>query len=142
MVNLRQFLRKEYGIIKNDAGVLVDKVKIKATENTFKLNDEREYIVNRKDAEKFEQRGLIIHKTYYFYNLNNPQPLHFNKTTKIWEPIIDAKTFETLIENRIVSALNKPPSNSIFGNITPKQILLGLVVIGVAIYFIKGGSLT
>lgn len=139
-MNLRKLLRREYGDIRNDDGQVVKRVRIKNDENTFKYDD-REYIVNRKDGERFTIKGVFIHKTYYFYNINNPQPLKFNKTTKIWEPILDASVFKTLMENKVIIDLNTPPSNSLFKNLKPSHILLGLIVIGVLIYLAKGGKL-
>lgn len=138
-MGLQTWFRREYGVIKNDTGVTIATVHIKHTANTF-VYKEREYIVNRLLGEKFEQRDWLMRKTYYFYNLENPQPLRFNKTTRVWEPVVDTKVFHTLLENRIIIALNTA-KKSLFDGVKPVHILILLVVIGVIIYFAKGGKL-
>ncbi len=113
-MSLRKYLRKEYACMKDDKGVTLDFIKLNRKEEIFTTGqgeDKRTYNIKRDEMYDIRFTGLIFTKVIYFYNINNPMPLNFNKTSNAFEPIISPKLYNRMIENEILIKLNTLSSN-------------------------------
>lgn len=129
-MGLRKYLRKEYGCIKDDHGVTLDFVKIDRKKEIFKYGD-LAYNVKRDEMYDLKIIGVVFTKVIYFYNVNNPNPLNFNKTSNAFEPIMSPQLYNRMLENEILIKLN-----TLSNGIDYKKILiiLGLLALGYLAY--------
>jgi hypothetical protein len=133
-MGLRKYLRKEYACIKDDAGVTLDFIKIDRTKEIFHYGDgenKKSYNVKRDEIYDIKLIGVIFTKVIYFYNVNNPNPLSFNKTSNAFEPIISPRLYNRMLENEILIKLN-----TLSSKINYKMILIiaGLCLLGYLAY--------
>jgi hypothetical protein len=101
--------------MKDDKGVTLDYVKIDRTKEIFHYGtgvDKKTYNVIRND-EMYDIKliGLVFTKVVYFYNVNNPNPLNFNKKAEGFEPVVSPRLYNRMIENEILIKLNTLDSN-------------------------------
>lgn len=87
----------------------------------------------------WEKRGIFFNKRYYFYNVNNPNPYIFKKTA---EPVINSKIYRVMLDTKVAQDLNKLASGGLAQYLTPKNIIIGLIILGVIIYFASGGTIS
>ena len=133
-MGLRKYLRKEYGCIKDDAGVTLDFVKIDRTKEIFYYGEgenKKAYNVKRDEMYDVKLIGLIFTKVIYFYNVNNPNPLNFNKTSNAFEPIISPRLYNRMLENEILIKLNTLSSGI---NYKMLLIIAGLLILAYLAY--------
>lgn len=133
-MSLRKYLTKEYACIKDDSGITIDFVKIDRTKEIFHYGtgeDKKTYNVKRDEIYDIKLIGFIITKRIYFYNVNNPMPLNFNKTSNSFEPIVSPRLYNRMIENEMLIKLN-----TLSSNIDYKMILIiaGLLLLGYLAY--------
>jgi hypothetical protein len=131
---LMKYLRKEYGCMKDDRGVTLDFVKIDRTKEIFHYGsgeDKKSYNVKRDEMYDIKLKGLIFTKVIYFYNVNNPMPLNYSKTSESFEPIISPRLYNRMLENEILIKLNTLSSNI---NYKMLLIIAGLVILGYFAY--------
>lgn len=127
-MSLRTFLRREYACIKDDAGLELAFVKLNRAEEKFKWKykgKEKAYNIKRNDIYNFKIRGIFFHKVIYFYNVHNPNPLGFNKSSNNFEPIISPDLYNRMMENEILIKLNTLSGSKI----NWKMVLLAIAVI-------------
>lgn len=133
-MGLRKYLRKEYACIKDDAGVTLDFVKINRTKEIFTYGsgeDKKAYNIKRDEMYDIKLIGLIFTKVVYFYNVNNPNPLSFNKTSGTFEPIISPRLYNRMLENEILIKLNTLSSGI---NYKMLLIIAGICILGYIAY--------
>lgn len=122
----------------DDNGVFIDIVKIPKQEPYFGKKH-KSYNVMDKEASFFKMKGLIIDKIYFLYNINNPNPY---KVDKKCEPIMNSDAYNSMLETKVIRDMNKLEKSPISDLLTPRNIIIGLVVIGAIIYFATGGKIT
>jgi len=139
-MGLATWLRKEKAIFIDDNGYPIGSCKMNKRENKFKYKD-KTYNVSRVVAHRFNDKGLIFHHHNYFYNINNSNPLTFNKSenSQAFEPVIEPELYTKLLEAEVLIRLNSVKTD--FGKFfTVKNVIIAMAVIGVLIYmFNKGG---
>jgi hypothetical protein len=133
-MSFRKYLTKEYACMKDDNGVTLDFVEIDRTKEIFEYGsgkNKKSYNVQRDRIYDLSLIGWIITKRIYFYNVNNPMPLNFNKTSNAFEPIISPRLYNRMLENEILIKLN-----TLSSNINYKMILIiaGLLLLGYLAY--------
>lgn len=131
---LKKYLQKEIACIKDDNGNTLDFVEIDKTKEIFTYEtggDKKTYNVKRDGMYNLELRGMIYKKVVYFYNVNNPMPLNFNKINNNFEPIVSPTLYNRMLENEILIKLN-----TLNSNINYKMILIiaGIALIGYLAY--------
>lgn len=134
-MGLKSWLKRDIAIMKNDDGDTIGKKKFKITEEKFTYNDGT-YNIIRNSAFRFEKNGFFFKSHYYFYNIGNPNPLKFNSVAKLFEPVIAPKLYKKMLDNEVLIALNTV-QGGLFKNIKPLHIIIGLIVIGVVIYYVQ-----
>lgn len=75
---------------------------------------------------------------YYFYYINNPNPIVLDKKCV---PILDSVPYKTILESDLVKKLN-PKKSRLLELLNFKVIIIILVIIAVIYYFVSGGTLT
>lgn len=81
---------------------------------------------------------IIKSVKYYLYQVGNPMPLVIS-TPVI--PVINAQTYSVILKSDLVKKLN-PGSANLWDLIGGwKGLIIGLIIIGVIVYFMNGGSL-
>lgn len=127
-----------YGVFFDDLGYYVGRVKLDYKERKFYYKD-RAFNFKPKESSFFKYATLFRTKKYYFYNINNPDPILIDKKV---EPIMDAGVYKTILDSDLVKKLN-PKSNNLLDFIGGWKGLILLLVVGAVIYyFASGGSLT
>lgn len=137
---LTRLFNKEYAKIINDDGLLIKIKKIKLSENDFSWKGKTYNVVRNQAHRDTRQKylGIITHYIYY-YNVKNPNPLAYNKTSNAFEPLIDAELYNKLLEANILKKLNTVPFEML-KNLTPQQIIIGLlVIVAIGTMIAKGG---
>lgn len=128
---------REKAVLLGDSGEQIKVLRIPKHENKFKWKT-RQYVVMRKEVKPIIIKKLFFKHKYYYYNVNNPYPLNMGKKA---EPLVNTEIFNALMETKVLIDLNKI-KKGLFDGLDFKMVLIGLVVIGVIIYFARGGSLT
>lgn len=105
----------------------------KATDKSFTYKKGR-YNVNL-EAPYYERSNLVFHfiKTrYYYYNINNSNPLTFSNN----KPLMSPELYEQTYENDFFRQLNNLPKSNWLTDIPLWVWLVLLAGIGIAVYFI------
>ena len=96
--------------MKDDKGVTLDFVKLNRTKEIFKYGsgkDEGAYNIKRDEMYDVKLIGLVFTKVIYFYNVNNPNPLNYEKgNIDGWKPIVSPQLYDRMLENEILIKLN------------------------------------
>lgn len=74
----------------------------------------------------------------YYYNIGNSNPVLIDKKS---EPIINPELYNIMLETKVARDLNDLSRKGLADFLTPRNILIGLIVVGAIIYFASGGSL-
>lgn len=81
----------------------------------------------------------FLFDTYVFvYNLDNPDPLQI-KFDGI-KPIMNPMDYKVRLQSKLVIDLNNAYKGGLLEFLTLKNIIIGVIVIGVIYYFTNGGS--
>lgn len=129
-----------YGKIFNDRGEFLKNQYFKKYEPTFKFKSKR-YNINLQKGSFYEVTSIpfILKKRFYFYNINNPDPLCLDKKV---EPIMNPDLYNTIIENEEAKKLNNLHKKNLLSFLEPQHIIIILIALGVGIYLLQGGSIT
>lgn len=137
-MSIKKWFTKEYAVLKDDHGITLANVKISRDEYKF-IHNKRTYNVIRDDIYSHSMKGLFIHKRFYFYNVNVPDPLSFNKKRKTFEPLVRPDLYNTLLEAEILIKLNTV-NNSFLKNIKAWHIILFVCIIGAILYYMNSSD--
>jgi hypothetical protein len=88
-----------------------------------------------KEASYIDLGGILWDKRFYFYKIDNTNPIKFDKKV---EPILEPELYNILLETETAKKLND--SHKKF-NIDFKMILIILAVLGIGYYIIKNGGI-
>jgi hypothetical protein len=121
----------------DDAGEHVTTVKFKRNDKTF-THKKRTYNIMLDKATQFTEENLLFEKRFFQYNINNPNPFLLNKKA---EPIVDAEVYKIQLETKILKDLNDLSKGGLAALLTPRNIIIGLIVIGVLVYLSTGHKL-
>jgi hypothetical protein len=133
--------RKHLAIFFDDKGEYLDVCKLKRSQDTFKYGsgkEQRQFNIILDNCTTFNRKGLLFDKRYYFYNINNPMPLILNKRC---EPVFNSKLYNVMMETNVAQQLNDLAKDSFAKYLTPRNIIIAIIIIGVIIYFASGGTL-
>jgi hypothetical protein len=99
------------------------------------------YHIKPLESTRFKTSFFPYFFDYYFYDYryDNPDPIKKNLSFK---PVINASDYHTLLESKRLVELNKVRQSGLSDLLTPRNIIIGLVLIAVVYYFYSGGSLT
>jgi len=122
----------------DDKGEYLGKIKFSKWDNLIKTK-KRTYNVIREKATITKIKGFFKDKEYTHYNVNNPNPILLDKTTR---PILDAEVYNVQLETKVMRDLNNLSKKSLSDLLTPATIIIIVIVIGVSIYLLTGNSLT
>lgn len=88
----------------------------------------------------FDRKAFFHDKRYYYYSLNNPNPVLMNKKA---EPILNSESYNIMLKTKVLRDLNELSKGSGLGDLlTPRNIIIGLAIIGIIIYFATGNKIT
>jgi hypothetical protein len=74
----------------------------------------------------------------YYYQIGNPDPLDVKTVIK---PLMNADDYNVQLESKILRELNKVRIGGLAALLTPRNIIIGLIIIAAIIYFASGGTL-
>lgn len=131
-------LCSHWAVIFDKHGWFIKTRKIKYRERTFKEKDFTYNFVPDK-ASFMKVKTMFSTRKYYMYNLYNPNPILLNGVNK---PLISADTYTDVIEANLIKQLNDVQGNLLKRLLTPRNVMLALVIILVIYYFASGGTLT
>lgn len=130
------FIKVFRGMLFNDKGEFLDKVNFKKRDDTFKKKNKSYNVI--WGASSFILKGYIVDRKYYFYNVNNPNPVQIDKKA---EPIINSDIYNSLLETKVIREMNKLDQKGLGEFLTPKNVIFGLVILGVIYYLASGNKL-
>lgn len=119
----------------DDRGIELGKKSFKSTDKTIEFLDRR-FNVKLKEASYTQFRRWYWNKEVYHYNINNPDPLNFEKTVK---PIMNSDLYNILFKTQVARQINTPTKDPWYKNISLGMVMLGVAIIGIAIWAINGG---
>lgn len=132
------FGKKRYALFYDDKGEFLGRAKYKKWDSLIKVGKRRYNIIKEK-ATITKIKGLFFDKEYTHYNYNNPNPMLLDKKQ---EPIYNAELYNIQLDTKVMRDLNNLAKKSLAELLTPINILIGLIVIGVIIYLATGHSIT
>lgn len=102
----------------------------------------RSFVFRPKHSSFTKKWRILWTEKYYHYNLDNPEPLVFNKGYKEgFEPLLTSRQFDTLIESKVMHELNKlSQSGWLEKLLTPANIIIGIVVLILVWWFNHNGG--
>ena len=132
------FRRKYFAVFFDDNGDYIEKQQFKQIDPTIKFKD-RQYNILLDTASHFNIKHFFHDKRYFFYSLKNPMPLMLDKKC---EPVFNSKLYNIMLETKVATDLNNLANGVLGQYLTPRNIIIGVIIIGVIIYFTSGGTLT
>lgn len=145
MLWIKNIVNKEFAVIKNDDGKTIARKRFKLQDKKFIWKDKTFNVIRHEKYRDFSRGFMKLTKYYtYYYNVNNSNPMTFTKTSNGFEPTIDNTLYTKLLDAEILVKLNTVNSG-LFGSLKDlnAQTIIGiLIVIGVIVYLVMGGSLT
>lgn len=128
-----------YALFFDDNGEFIKRIKFKRKDRVFTY-ERKKYNVEIQNATFYPKRFLIFFKSYfYFYNINNPSPLSFEKVV---EPVINPELYNIMLETKVARDLNDLHKDFLGKLLTPRNIFIGIILVIAIIYFAQGGSIT
>ncbi len=131
--------------IKVNRGVIYDEngksIKIKTFRPLSKFFswDTRSYNIDLHNGSWFKVRGLMWDTYYYHYRVDDPNPLVIK--TQV-QPIMNSDLYNTMLETKVTRDINNLAKSKLSQFLTPKNIIIGLAIIGIIVYFARGGTIT
>jgi hypothetical protein len=125
---------KHYGIIYDDTGFQLGKVRVKYSNLTFKFKG-HSYNFKPNDSTFTKIKGFWGTKKYYHYNINNPDPLLLSSSGI--KAVMDSKVYTSILENTHIKDLNSL-ANSGFLAFLKKYWWL-IIPVGLVVWYFSGG---
>lgn len=82
---------------------------------------------------------LLWKRRRYFYNMENSHPITLDKKA---EPHISPELLDIMMETKLARDLNNLSKGGLSEWLTPRNIIIAIVVLGIIIYLATGNSLT
>ena len=101
----------------------------------------RRFNFDISDIMIFKYKTLFRNKFYIFYDIDNPDPLQLDKT-QVKPKYINSDVYNSIIETEIVRQANNRGMGSLLDKITIQHVVVGVIILGVGIYLLSGGSVT
>lgn len=131
--------KKYRAIIYNKAGEQIATIQIDRSKKTFNHKNFK-YVVDWNCKTYFKRSNFFNTFKYFHYFIDNPNPIEFDGDNFITPPL-NTEVFNELFDTKVTKDLNNV-ANGLGAFLTPKNILIGLAVIGIAYYFLSGGTIT
>ena len=133
-------ITKRIAVFYDDKGEEIGKKSFSKTDKTFKYKG-RSYNNYHDEATFTTIKRWYWDIELYHYNINNPNPMVINKKV---EPILDSETYNVMLETKVIRDLNNVGAKGLLANITPLQIIIGVVILVVVYLFAtgQGGKIT
>jgi len=139
--NVNYFDKKKYrAILYNESGEEVAIVKLKKNERVFYYNDGC-YNVKFDNETSLVRKNFFNTYKYFYYQNGNPDPIVFNRVNNNFETKFDAKTYNIMMKTKIANDLNNL-SNPLSALFTPRNMIIGVIVLAAIGYFLSGGTIS
>ena len=130
--------KKKYrAIIFNNNGEQIATLPIKRDAKTFTWN-KKTYITDFENNTYFKRNNFFKTFKYFFYNINEPKPINLNG---LGNPKFDTELFNTLLETKVVNDLNSANRKGLSELLTPKNVIIGIILLVIGYYFLNGGTI-
>lgn len=126
---------KYFGMFWDENGEYLGKQPFKRHQKEFKFKNGT-YLVKLKEGSYFERKGIFINKRYYLYNIKQSHPIKMNNKSNHY---IDPEDFSTLLETNQLKKLNDVNKKGLQDLLTPKNIIIAIVVIAGFVLLSTGG---
>lgn len=94
---------------------------------------DKTYNIDLKNASYIEEKNFFNTRYTYFYNISNPNPLILDKKA---DAILNPELYNVMIETRVTQKLNDLYKSSLSDWLTPRNILIFLIVAGILYWLI------
>lgn len=81
----------------------------------------------------------LVDHVIYFYTIGNPDPLIISHDMK---PLINAYDYNVQLETKILTELNKVRQSGLMALLTPRNIIIGIIILVAVFYFASGGDIS
>jgi hypothetical protein len=132
------FWKKVYALFYDDKGEFITRHRIGRWEKIFKYKN-KSFNVIEDEATITEIKGLWHDRYYYHYNINNPNPMRLKKVA---EPIINSDIYNVQLETKVARDLNDLAKTGLSALLTPRNIIIAIVIIGILVYLLTGHNPT
>ena len=137
-----KILPRDRAIITNSDGEQIKIVKLGKYKSEWKETIDKKdhrFVLNRKLDKYITIKGFWKNYRYYVFNKDhiNPISLSYNEAPKFHSADLDI-----LLETKVLKDLNTVQTDGWLSNIKLKHVLIGLAILAVIIYFMRGGTFT
>lgn len=136
------FLKRNLALFIDSHGRFKDKKSFNPSKDKFEHKDKVYFTENLESCTYISFKGLLFRNYYFIYLENYSFPLKLDIELVSKKKIFpDSSTLNAILRSDVLQKLNRGnPFKTLFEN--PKNIVIALIIIAVAVYFITGGSLT
>lgn len=118
----------------DDRGEFIGKSRFSKYDSKFKFKN-KQFNVIRDKATEVKLDYVLWEKRVYQYNINNPNPFILDKKH---EPIINSEVYNIHLETKIIKDLNDLSKSGLSALLTPRNIIIALILIGIITYVATG----
>lgn len=120
-----------------------DVVRLNKGDNSFN-HKKRTFYVQFKDVILHYKTGIFSNKYYLTYYYDNPIPLKLDEgvLTPLKYSNLKSDELFVMMETKVIQNTNDLSKKDLSDLLTPKNIIIGLLVVGVGLYFISTGGVT
>lgn len=109
------------------------------SKRTFVFNDGLYNINPKVSRSSFTPFPFFADHYFYFYEIGNPDPKHLDSKNEIR---FRAEDYKECYDSKLLQDLNKVGSGGLPDWLNWKVVLVFVVIVGVAIYFLQGGKVS
>jgi hypothetical protein len=125
-------------IIYDKKGNWYKTVNITHKHNFFYVKDRAYNII--LEGSYFRIKGVLWNTDYYFYNIDNANPYIFDKNGL---PVLNTILYNVNLKTEVAKKLNDANKYGWLSELmTPRNIIIGIILIAVIYYFSTGGTIT
>ena len=129
------FKKKDFALFFDEKGELLETINI--TNKKDKFNHNKGFYLKNKNKFDFIP---IKNKNYFLYTYKCSNPINFISKQDEEHNKFIAEQVYSIVETNILKDVNRI-ENSIFANLNPKQVMIGVAVVIGIIYFITTGGI-
>lgn len=128
---------KYRAIIYNSVGEHIDTVKLDRFAKNFNYKDGL-YNINFDHNSGIKIKTFWKRYKYFSYQLGNPDPINYNNVNNI---SMTSEKYNIIFKTEIAKKLNDINENKLLALLTPRNLVIGLIVIVAIGYFASGGTI-
>lgn len=125
------------GVIYDDKGEFLA-IKTFSPKKDYFTWGKKSFAIDTLNASYFVVNRILWETRYYQYNDKNPHPYRMDKKG---EPALNTELLNVQLENKVARDLNRMSENRFSGLLTPRNIMIGGLILLAYLYFHSIGKI-